>query len=85
MAQMKIFEEKCFEEFKSSQVKAKEFMGPIGHNIIRVPVRNRAQFEYCRSKGIEVFETEFRLPNGEIMKQFCFYITFEQAAYCAMP
>jgi len=80
---MKIFEEQCFEAFKDSQVKAEEFMGPVGPNIVRVPVRNHAQFEYCRSKGIEVYENEIRFPNGEIMKRFCFYITFEQAASCA--
>lgn len=81
---MKIFEEKCFEAFKNSQKKAEFFEGPIGQNIVCVPVRNQAQFDYCKAKGIEVFESLKKLPNGNILKLYCFYITFEQAASCAI-
>ena len=80
---LKSFEEKCFDEFKKSQVKADVFEGPIGQNIICVPVRNQAQFEYCRANGIEVFEKIFRM-NGFERHIYCFYITFEQAVKAAL-
>jgi len=85
MPSMKIFEQKCFDALKNSETKAKEFEGPIGQNIITIPVRNKAQYEYCVSNGIEVFEREIRVNDGYIRHFYFFYITFEQAANIAMP
>ena len=84
MPSMKIFEQKCFDALKDSEVRAKEFEGPVGQNIITIPVRNKAQFEYCVSNGIEVFEREI-VNNGYNRRFYFFYITFEQAANIAMP
>ena len=81
---MKIFEQKCFDALKNSEVRAKEFEGPIGQNIVTIPVRNKAQFEYCLANGIEVFERVIEREHF-IRHFYFFYITFEQAANIARP
>ena len=78
------FMQKCFDALKNSEVRAKEFEGPNGHNVIVVPVRNKAQFEYCRANGIEVFERIIKREHF-IRHFYFFFITFEQAANIAMP
>lgn len=67
--------------YKQSLVRAKDFNGPLGADIVNIPVKTRGQFEYCRKHKIEVFCRTVRYEDNHERTLYFVPMTFEQALF----